>query len=146
MEDAKDHALMRLHKKLKADYPLPYEAAQMYPPIGFASAAMEAEDAIRNGNKEELLKAALSAVPVLGRAKIGNRIARSAEDVVGSGSLSNKVKTVVKKAGAGENTAEAGEAGYEQGQKMGFRKGGKVSASSRADGIAQRGKTRGKMR
>lgn len=30
-------------------------------------------------------------------------------------------------------------------RSMGFKKGGKVSASSRADGIAQRGKTRGKI-
>ena len=32
-----------------------------------------------------------------------------------------------------------------KGMDKGYKKGGKVSASSRADGIAQRGKTRGKM-
>ena len=33
-----------------------------------------------------------------------------------------------------------------KGMDKGYKKGGKVSASSRADGIAQRGKTRGRMR
>ena len=32
-----------------------------------------------------------------------------------------------------------------EGMDKGYKKGGKVTASSRADGIAQRGKTRGKM-
>lgn len=41
---------------------------------------------------------------------------------------------------------EADPAYFEQRAKQGMKKGGVVSASKRADGIAQRGKTRGQMR
>jgi hypothetical protein len=40
---------------------------------------------------------------------------------------------------------EAALGGYTKGMKKGMKKGGKVSASSRADGIATKGKTRGRI-
>ena len=71
------------------------------------------------------------------------------------GFIKDKIKEAVKEkmgAGKGENTAPLDEDSfpdeYPSGDAENYRKGGKVkrsSASKRGDGIAQRGKTRGRM-
>jgi hypothetical protein len=55
----------------------------------------------------------------------------------------NKQKAAERVATAADEARQAAIAASAQGQPM--KKGGKVSASSRADGCAQRGKTKGRM-
>lgn len=134
----KENPIMRGHKYLKKNHPLAYEAAQLFTPIGVGAAALEGVDAIKAGDTEELVKAALSAVPVSKVSRIGNRLARTFREAVDGSSTSQRIANGVRKAGAGENVAEAGEAGYDQGllskQNNGFKKGGKVKGWGKARG------------
>ena len=147
--------LLRAHRYLKKNYPLAYEAAQIYTPVGVAAGALDAIDAASEKNPEGVAQGILSMVPVLGRARVGNRIASSIKEAAGAPSFASKkevAKKLFKKAGAGENVAEAGEAGYEEGKLRKeqlsdeYKRGGAVKAKShRGDGIAQRGKTKGRF-
>lgn len=73
---------------------------------------------------------------------VRERAAEAARSAVESGRrLYNKMKPEPKLVrGRGRNFAESAD----DAAQKGYKKGGKVSASSRADGIAQRGKTRGR--
>jgi len=107
------------HAYLQREYPLAYEAAQILPGIGQVGAALDLDKAIRAGDKEGMAMALFSAVPILGRARMGKAIARSVGEVVDNAPTAiGRAKAIVKKVGAGENVAEAGEAGYAQGQLM----------------------------
>lgn len=145
MSDSDDSIIMRGHKYLKKNHPLAYEAAQLVPPVGMTAAALEGADAIKAGDYNELAKAALSAVPVTRAYRVGNRMATAARDVVGSGTTLDKAKKVVGKAGAGENVAEAGEAGYQQGKLAKGEKDYKRGGSARGWGKA-RGAKKAKYR
>lgn len=147
--------LLKAHRYLKSNYPLAYEAAQIYTPVGMASGALDAIDSASEKNLEGVVQGVLSMVPVLGRTRVGTKIASSAKEAAGVSASATKKETakkLFKKAGAGENIAEAGEAGYEEGTlrreqlSEGYKRGGSVKAKSfRGDGIAQRGKTKGRM-
>jgi len=138
MSDSDENIVMRTHKYLKNNHPLAYEAAQIFPPVGMTAAALEGADAIKAGDYNELAKAALSAIPVTRAYRVGDRVARAARDVVGSGTALQKAKKVVGKAGAGENVAEAGEAGYKQGElakgEQDYKRGGSVRGWGMARG------------
>jgi hypothetical protein len=67
--------------------------------------------------------------------QLGNKIFGSGDDAGYKSLLDNMNK----------NQAQQEEGYQKLSEGMGKKKGGTVSASSRADGIAQRGKTRGKM-
>lgn len=133
-----ENIVMRGHKYLKKNYPLGYEAAQLVTPIGIGAAALEGVDAIKRGEPNELAKAVLSAVPVAKAYKVGKKLADKVSEVTGAGSKMQKAKAVLKKAGAGENVAEAGEAGYDEGklrkEQSGFKKGGSVKGWGKARG------------
>jgi len=60
-------------------------------------------------------------------------------------SLSERMKASREKSRAGSGKTDTRSVNERFRSALGFSKGGSVSASSRADGIAQRGKTRGKM-
>ena len=137
------------NKWAKEKYPLTSEAAQLYPPVGITSAALEGIDAAQQGNPEEFGKAVLSAAPVSRTYKIGNKVAKGISDVLDTlpPGAAKKALELWKKLGAGENAAESFEAGQKHGEQ--YKRGGKVSKSSsskfRGDGIAQRGKTKGRF-
>lgn len=147
--------LLRAHRYLKKNYPLAYEAAQIYTPVGVVAGALDAVDAASEKNPEGVVKGVLSMVPVLSRDRVGNKIASSIKEAAGVPSFASKkevAKKLFKKAGAGENVAEAGEAGYEEGKlrkeqlSEEYKRGGAVKAKShRGDGIVQRGKTKGRF-
>lgn len=136
-----ENIIMRGHKYLKKNHPLAYEAAQMITPIGVGAAALEGIDAAKEGDASEFAKAALSAVPVSKAYRIGSKIAKTAQEALGGGSLARKVVNGARKAGAGENVAEAGEAGYAQGRlemgEDGYKKGGKVRGWGKARGARE---------
>ena len=138
MADSDKNFVMRGHKYLKKNYPLGYEAAQLITPIGIGAAALEGIDAASEGNPEEFAKAVLSAVPVSKAYRVGKKLADKVSEVTGTGSKMQKAKAVLKKAGAGENVAEAGEAGYDEGELLkaqrGFKKGGSVKGWGQARG------------
>jgi len=152
-KDTEEDRLLQWHKKLKANYPLAYEAAQIVTPIGMAAGALDAIGAAKDKNPEGVAQGVLSMVPVLGRSAIGKRIALSLRDAAEAAAITyikEVAKRLFKKAGAGENVAEAGGAGYEEGKlrkeqlSEEYKRGGKVK-SHRGDGIAQRGKTKGRF-
>jgi len=70
----------------------------------------------------------------------GTGLAAATADYVGDKLQENKKKEAVAREAAAELKREGNRT------SPGMKKGGQVSASRRADGIAQRGKTRGKMR
>ena len=85
----------------------------------------------------------------LGRSQ--NRLAKEYEDAKNPKNLNEEIRKSVMpdklRKEAGKNFQKIPEEvrDYEAYKDAGYKKGGKITASSRADGIAQRGKTRGKM-
>ena len=60
--------VMAGHQSLRQNYPLPYEVAQAaLPPVGIAAAGMDYAEAARNNDSQDMVRAALSAIPVAGR-------------------------------------------------------------------------------
>lgn len=113
--------VMAGHKSLKQSYPLPYELAQAaVPPIGIAAAGMDYTEASQTGDTEGMTRAALSGIPVVGRAfKVGRAVpslrqAASAVPTQHGLSLTNPVMGATFKAGAAENVVQMGEAAYDQ--------------------------------
>ena len=109
------------HKSLKQSYPLPYEVAQTaVPPIGVAAAGLDYAEAAQAGNSQDMARAALSGIPVVGRAfKVGRAVpslrqAASAVPTQHGLSLTNPVMGATFKAGAAENVTQMGGAAYEQ--------------------------------
>jgi len=74
------------------------------------------------------------------RARMTRERARAGSGPTDMRSVGERIRSAL---GAGKN--RGGNSVDFAGTGMGMKSGGKVSASSRADGIAQRGKTRGKM-
>ena len=109
------------NKSLKQNYPLPYEIAQaVVPPLGVAAAGLDYAEAAQADNSQDMARAALSGIPVVGRAfKVGRAVpslrqAASAVPTQHGLSLTNPVMGATFKAGAAENVTQMGEAAYEQ--------------------------------
>lgn len=73
------------------------------------------------------------------RAKASREKARSGSGTTDTRSVGERIRSALAGKDRGGNSVDFGGTG------LGMKSGGKVTASSRADGIAQRGKTRGKM-
>lgn len=73
------------------------------------------------------------------RAKASREKARSGSGTTDKRSVGERIRSALAGKDRGGNSVDFGGTG------LGMKSGGKVTASSRADGIAQRGKTRGKM-
>lgn len=113
--------VMAGHRSLKQSYPLPYEIAQTaLPPLGVAAAGMDYAEAAQEGSSQDMARAALSAIPVVGRAFKVGRAAPSLRQAVSAVpqqhglALTNPVMGATFKAGAAENVTQMGEAAYEQ--------------------------------
>ena len=113
--------VMTGHRTLKQAYPLPYEIAQTaLPPVGIAAAGLDYAEAAQDGDSQGMARAALSAIPVVGKAfKVGRAVpslrqAASAVPTQHGLSLTNPVMGATFKAGAAENVTQMGEAAYEQ--------------------------------
>ena len=109
------------HRTLKQDYPLPYEMAQAaLPPLGIGAAGLDYAEAAQDNNSEGMVRAALSAIPVVGRSfRVGKAVpslrqAVSAVPQQHGLALANPVMGATFKAGAAENVVQMGEAAYEQ--------------------------------
>lgn len=99
------------------EYPLTSAVLQMHPAIGIPSAAMNYADAWDEGDQEKAIKSAISAIPVAERAyHVGTKLASKAGDLVSAGASAwQKATGIGRKVAAGEQTAEALEAGYSSG-------------------------------
>ena len=113
--------VMAGNKSLKQSYPLPYEIAQTaLPPLGIAAAGLDYAEAAQEGSSQDMARAALSGIPVVGRGfKIGRAVpslrqAASAVPTQHGLSLTNPVMGATFKAGAAENVVQMGEAAYDQ--------------------------------
>ena len=113
--------VMTGHRTLKQAYPLPYELAQTaIPPVGIAAAGLDYADAAQDGDSQGMARAALSAIPVVGRQfRIGTaapslRQAASAVPQQHGLRLANPVMGGTFKAGAAENVVQMGEAAHDQ--------------------------------
>ena len=73
------------------------------------------------------------------RAKASREKARSGSGTTDTRSVGERIRSALAGKDRGGNSVDFGGTG------LGMKSGGKVTASNRADGIAQRGKTRGKM-
>ena len=113
--------VMAGHQSLKQSYPLPYEMAQTaLPPLGIAAAGLDYAEAAQGNDSDGMARAALSAIPVVGRSfRVGNAVpslrqAVSAVPQQHGLALANPVMGATFKAGAAENVVQMGEAAYEQ--------------------------------
>ena len=113
--------VMTGHKSLKQSYPLPYEVAQAaLPPLGIAAAGLDYAEAAQGGDSQGMARAALSAIPVVGRSFRVGRAAPSLRQAVSAVpqqhglALTNPVMGATFKAGAAESVTQMGEAAYEQ--------------------------------
>jgi hypothetical protein len=117
-------SVMAGHQGLKDAYPLPYEVAQLYPPVGIPAAGLDYIQGAQQGSSEEMTQAALSGIPVAGRAfKVGSAVPslRQAATVTPAQhglSLANPVMGATFKLGAAENVTQMGEAAYDQTRYM----------------------------
>ena len=113
--------VMAGHQSFKQNYPLPYEVAQVaLPPVGIAAAGLDYAEAARDNDSQGMARAALSAIPVVGRSfRVGNAVpslrqAVSAVPQQHGLALTNPVMGATFKAGAAENVTQMGEAAYRQ--------------------------------
>ena len=113
--------VMAGHQSLRQNYPLPYEVAQVaVPPIGIATAGMDYAEAARSNDSQGMARAALSAIPVVGRSFQVGRAVPSLRQAVSAVpqqhglALTNPVMGATFKAGAAENVTQMGEAAYRQ--------------------------------
>lgn len=113
--------VMAGHQSIKANYPLPYEAAQTaFPPLGVAAAGLDYVESAQGGDSQGMARAALSAIPVVGRSfKVGNAVPSLRQAAVAVPQqhglrLANPVMGTTFKAGAAENVTQMGEAAYDQ--------------------------------
>jgi len=81
----------------------------------------------------------LTKMSLADRAKQSREMARSGSGTTDRRSVGERIRSALAGKDRGGNSVDF------SGSGMGMKSGGKVSASSRGDGIAQRGKTRGKM-
>lgn len=108
-----------IHSKLGEEYPLAYQAAQMHPVVGIPAAAMNYADAYGKNDTEGMIKASLSGIPIGEKAyQIGKALPTAVRQIAGNGGLRAAVNNIGRRFGAGETAAEAGKAGYDQGQKL----------------------------
>lgn len=116
--------LREFNRQLKADYPLPYEAAGLLPVVGQVQAGLNYADAMEAGDREEAVQAALSAIPVVGKYKLGTTAARSVQQLAdpalsaGRNGLRGWMNNIGRRVGAGEQGAEMLDAGYQEGLRL----------------------------
>lgn len=99
------------------------------------------EEGIKGGSKASSVLPALASVPMAGPAGVASQI-----DNIRSGA--EQMKSAYRKyrdASESEDAAERELEAQNRREARGMKSGGFVSASKRADGCAQRGKTRGKI-
>jgi hypothetical protein len=102
------------------------------------AAQTRAEKAAESAPLREILRGAQQTETARRAAETRERAIRKAQETMGRGTARTRARTAERRQDVLDEMRMGGEGG-------GFKKGGKVSASSRADGIAKRGKTRGRM-
>lgn len=138
------------YKKWSEDNPGKKLAADLTPGIGIATSLGDAAVAASEERYGDATGELLGVVPA---AKYINALTKISK----AGRKANKFKEIANVADKSSDTLQALESGHKRSEREkpskpdyetgGMKKGGKVSsASKRGDGIAQRGKTRGRMR
>ena len=110
------------NRVLQEEHPVAYQVAQMHPAIGIPTAALNYADGAQGivdageSPREKMIKASLSAIPVAERTyQVGNTVARGLRQVLPEANVWRNAVNLGTRASAGENLAEAGEAGWKQG-------------------------------
>jgi hypothetical protein len=105
---------------------------------GRRAAQTRAERATQTAPVREILRGVQQTETARRAAETRERAIRKAQETMGRGTARTRARQAERRQDAMDEMRMGGEGG-------GFKKGGKVSASSRADGIAKRGKTRGRI-
>lgn len=105
---------------------------------GRRAAQIRAEKAAESAPVREILRGTQQTETARRAAETRERAIRKAQETMGRGTARTRARTAERRQDMLDEMRMGGEGG-------GFKKGGKVTASSRADGIAKRGKTRGRI-
>ena len=109
------------NRSLKENFPLAYNAVQLYPPVGVPTAYMNYADAMGKGDSNAAVQEAISSIPVVGTYKVGSQLATGARQALGAVAGSSKraqVTNAARKVAAGEDVAQMFDAGNAEGAQI----------------------------